>query len=221
MRIIIALFVFGVTAIASADSKITCGDEAEKFVKGIELVYDQTYGPYQGDYSEYQLTTYLQQQSPDLVILKVTSDHMNEDNEGWTQNYQLTYDVVGNNCYLKTYTYLGVTVEEDSSVVDGAKPVSCVDDATAQKALEQYLKPQINTVPSDDFFWLDPDDQNSVLTEKMAKDAVDNLIWQENGTEVYRTSWVFEGECAPSATCWVGYTVSCEGAVYTWTEGED
>jgi hypothetical protein len=111
-----------------------------------------------------------------------------------------------------------------------ASDLECVDSATAEKALaffignddysiyfqstEEYFYNEVSYEgeenPMDYIEWL-ADFQN-----KAAKDLQWNA--EEN---LYSTGAVWSYECAPSASCWGGFVVDCEGGVSSWFEGEE
>ncbi len=216
MRIILALVISSFAALAHAESTPQCIADAEEFVKGIDAVYSLTYGPYQGDYDDYQLHTTVQSLKGDKITLNVVSGHTNEDGEMWDQNYSLTYSISGTSCYLETYTFTGTTSDGEEELASG----ECISETTAKQKLDAYLSKVLNEVPENDFSWLDPDKESSVMTKKLKNETVASL--SENfEIDGFKTDVVFNDYCAAGAECWAGYVVYCDGTVSTWLDGEE
>lgn len=214
MRSILIMILLLSSVIGRAQT-VPCQKNAEELVKSLEGVLVDLEGFAQGDFEEYQLDVKVKKQTSDKVTLTVDSYHTNEDQEDWVQQYEVTYNVYENSCFIDTYSFLGYSSEEETP-----EPTTCVDEATAKQALEKSFKGLYNTVPVDDFSWLSEDKEENVVTTELVNKAVTSLHWDKDNNQ-YFTEVLFRAECAASVECSSGYSVDCNGDVYPWTEADE
>ena len=110
-----------------------------------------------------------------------------------------------------------------------ASDVKCVDSAAAEKALNFFIANDdysIQFQSTEDYFYNyvsdeleNPMDYIQWLAD-FQNEAVQKLKWNAEENQ-YTTGTVWNYECAPSASCWGGFVVGCDGGVTPWFEGEE
>jgi hypothetical protein len=211
-----SIFLVMILSSPAWSESLQCQKQAESLVKQLEGVLVDIEGFAQGDFDEYQFETTVVSKNENGVTLKVVSAHENEDLEGWTQEYQVEYATSGDSCYIVQYSYLGAASNDNEQQSEE----DCIELSAAEKYLEKSFQGKYNSVPVDDFYWLDEENEDFQITPQLVKTAVDSLVWNSERS-AYKTDVLFNDYCAAGAECWGGYTVSCQGDIDVWIDGED
>lgn len=89
-----------------------CEEKIKTMVTGLELMLIQVEGPVEGDYAVLPITLTLEGfdnkgVSAEIIHYSVVVEHTNSDNEHWTNPYRFEMLGEGNQCWIRTYEFMG------------------------------------------------------------------------------------------------------------------
>ena len=183
-----------------------CPQEFDQAVEKLEEVYKSSFDIV-GDlaYPKYQ-GRYIGAFGQPTLEKRVFVPHQSINGTVWFNEYEVT--LKAETCELEKFAFKG-----------SSTPKTCINNVTAKAKLEKYLNDQKDTVPLDDFPWLDEEDEDSVLTSSKIAQTL-NSMYLSNHSGIYDTESSFSQQCAAGADCWGWYTVACDGTVEAMWDGD-